>query len=69
MVLAEKLRESIHAQFFERVGHRSASFGVAQFRAGEVLTETIARADAALYKAKQSGRNRVVNGELTESSA
>ena len=66
LVLAEKLRSSIHALHFAGVGQRSASFGVSTFRAGEVLTETIARADAALYRAKQNGRNRVENGETAD---
>ncbi len=64
VVLAEKLRAAVYARDFEGVGRRTASFGVAAFRAGEVLTETIARADAALYRAKQNGRNRVENGEV-----
>lgn len=64
LVLAEKLRTAIHARVYDKVGKMSASFGVAMFRPGEVLTETIARADAALYRAKQAGRNRVENGEL-----
>ena len=64
MVLAEKLRGAVHARVYDRVGKMSASFGVAMFRPGEVLTETIARADAALYRAKQNGRNRVENGEV-----
>jgi diguanylate cyclase (GGDEF)-like protein len=64
LVLAEKLRCLIHSHVFERVGTRSASLGVAMFQTGELLTETIARADAALYLAKQGGRNQVVNGEL-----
>ena len=59
LVLAEKLRMEIQAQEFPKVGRQSASFGVAMFRSGETLPETIARADAALYKAKQDGRNRV----------
>jgi diguanylate cyclase (GGDEF)-like protein len=59
LVLAEKLRAAINAQEFSMVGRKSASFGVAMFRSGEALPETIARADAALYKAKQDGRNRV----------
>jgi diguanylate cyclase (GGDEF)-like protein len=63
LVLAEKLRAAVHAHVFDRVGSRSASFGAAMFRTGELLTETIARADAALYRAKQSGRNKVVDGE------
>src|SRR5439155_26223920 len=36
------------------------SVGVAFRRPGEMRDETIARADAALYNAKQMGRNRVV---------
>ena len=59
MVLAEKLRSAIHACEFESVGRKSASLGVASFRPGESLAETIARADAALYRAKDGGRNRV----------
>ena len=59
LVLADKLRVEIQAVDFPLVGRKSASFGVAMFRSGETLPETIARADAALYRAKQDGRNRV----------
>jgi diguanylate cyclase len=34
------------------------SAGVTAWRAGESLDETIERADAALYEAKRSGKNR-----------
>lgn len=37
----------------------SASFGVAQYRPGEPLTDLLRRADGALYQAKSDGRNRV----------
>ncbi|HSI49925.1 MAG TPA: GGDEF domain-containing protein [Ideonella sp.] len=37
----------------------SISFGLCQARAGEPLEQAIARADQALYRAKQAGRNRV----------
>jgi diguanylate cyclase (GGDEF)-like protein len=37
----------------------SASFGVAERRPGEALTELLSRADAALYFSKENGRDRV----------
>jgi len=62
-LLAEKLRRAIESHVFALVGRKSASFGVALFRRGETVAEAIARADAALYQAKQGGRNRVVSGD------
>lgn len=41
----------------------TASFGVASFRPGESREHWMARADRAMYRAKQSGRNRVVSME------
>ncbi|WP_114521826.1 GGDEF domain-containing protein [Altererythrobacter sp. ZODW24] len=41
----------------------TASFGVATARDGETYEQLFARADAALYKAKSNGRNRVENAE------
>lgn len=38
------------------------SVGVAHSRSGEVLNKTLKRADKALYKAKRSGRNKVMIG-------
>ncbi|TVS09088.1 MAG: GGDEF domain-containing protein [Gammaproteobacteria bacterium] len=38
----------------------SASFGISQHMSGESIEDTLARADAALYDAKHTGRNRVV---------
>ena len=43
----------------------TGSIGVAQWRAGEEPGQTIARADAALYRAKHGGRDRV---EVDEAS-
>lgn len=37
-------------------GPRTASFGVAEARAGDELSEVLARADDALYRAKEAGR-------------
>jgi len=62
MADAERLRERISAldfPFSRSVGPLTVSVGVAQYEPGEQIIETFARADAALYKAKQRGRNRV----------
>ena len=59
---AERLRIYAHFLDFQKVlaqKHISLSIGVAQYRKGEKITDVISRADAALYQAKQLGRNRV----------
>jgi len=59
---AERLRNRISTldiPFAPSLGPLTVSVGVAQYRPGETIVQTFARADAALYKAKQLGRNRV----------
>jgi diguanylate cyclase len=59
---AERLRVYAHFLEFQEIlpqKHISLSIGVAQYRRGEKITDLIARADTALYKAKELGRNRV----------
>jgi diguanylate cyclase (GGDEF)-like protein len=56
---AEKLRQKIAQQSFHVVGGKTCSFGVASIRAEETIDTLIARADAALYRSKHNGRNRV----------
>jgi diguanylate cyclase (GGDEF)-like protein len=61
--MAEAVRAKIADVPFELVGHVSASFGVAEWDHAEDARSLIARADKALYVAKQTGRNKVVRAE------
>ena len=64
MVVAERLRQSVESTLvsFEKLQiAMSISIGVAEFSATFSNAEDmIAKADEALYKAKQAGRNRVI---------
>lgn len=57
--IAEKLRALLAATPVAEGIDVSASFGVAQWQAGQSLRELVQRADQMLYRAKQLGRNRV----------
>lgn len=59
-LLAEKLLKSVSDLHFPGLGGITVSIGVAELLAGENLTQWIARADRAVYAAKEAGRNRVV---------
>jgi diguanylate cyclase (GGDEF)-like protein len=57
----ERLREGVHATAFDTSAgpmHIAFSAGAAEFRREESLEQLLARADAALYRAKAGGRNR-----------
>lgn len=61
--IGEKLRASIADARFDYEGEAlnvTATFGGAQYMDGETMDQCIDRADAALYKGKSEGRNRVI---------
>ncbi|OHE10979.1 MAG: hypothetical protein A2513_01425 [Sulfurimonas sp. RIFOXYD12_FULL_33_39] len=60
-LLAEKLRMAIENNTFDKIGKKTCSFGVSEFKESDESSKNIVkRADNALYKAKDLGRNRVV---------
>jgi diguanylate cyclase (GGDEF)-like protein len=65
---AERMRGAIEALQIPhpgvtRPGVVTVSGGVACVRPDDTLTKLLGRADAALYRAKEAGRNRIVVGE------
>lgn len=63
--IAERIRRQFESKRLtiretnQKVGQLTASFGVAQYRSGDEVDSLVQRADAKLYDAKSSGRNRV----------
>lgn len=57
--LADKLCAEVSCSFFPGSGKVTCSMGVAEWRTGESFDALCQRADAALYQAKEFGRNRV----------
>jgi diguanylate cyclase (GGDEF)-like protein len=63
IVVAERIRETVVADAWESIAASlrvTASLGVAIAEPGESAEDLVARADAAMYKAKSAGRNQVI---------
>ncbi|MFI9652723.1 diguanylate cyclase [Guyparkeria halopsychrophila] len=59
-VVAERIREAYRGHSASELGTGcTVSLGVAQFREGDTANTLLARGDAALYHAKEGGRDRV----------
>lgn len=65
---AERLRKATSRAEFEGDIKVTLSAGVAEYIPGETITETLRRADDALYVAKQTGRNRVAGAAALDAS-
>jgi diguanylate cyclase (GGDEF)-like protein len=64
---ALSLLDEIRASFAQVRSGLTASIGASDWRPGEAIDTALARADAALYRAKQRGRNRVEISRADES--
>ena len=55
----ERFRATVEQHAFPQVGRKTVSIGVVAIQAGDTVENVVARADMALYYAKNHGRNRV----------
>lgn len=62
VALAERVRQCVCGAAFEPVGRVTISIGVAQYQSPDALHRWITHADAAMYRAKERGRNCVEEG-------
>lgn len=57
--LAEKLRRLVAEYQFSHCNHLTISLGASEYRDGDTSVSLVERADASMYRAKRSGRNRI----------
>jgi diguanylate cyclase (GGDEF)-like protein len=57
--IARRLQKAVRSHDFSEVGHRTASFGIAVCSGEDTFDTLVSRADRALYRAKETGRDRI----------
>lgn len=57
--LAEKIQSVIEQYDFPHIHTLTCSFGISESREGDRIENVVGRADSALYRAKEEGRNRI----------
>lgn len=57
--LAEKIKSVIEIYSFPHIHSLTCSFGISESRNGDRIESIVGRADSALYRAKEEGRNRI----------
>ncbi len=60
-LVAENLRKKVENHTFEKVGTKTMSLGISELKFDENILEFIKNADDAMYKAKRSGKNKVMS--------
>ncbi|MFA5721840.1 MAG: diguanylate cyclase, partial [Aliarcobacter sp.] len=60
ILVAEKMRVAVENFNFTKIGKLTSSFGIAIPKKYDTKDSLLKRADDNLYKAKQTGRNKVV---------
>lgn len=66
VALAHRVRQAVETLELPGAPRFTVSLGVTQWQAQEDASAALARADAALYRAKREGRNRVERGLIEE---
>lgn len=60
VMLAERIRQEIEKTLFDTIGHVTISLGISKYTPPEDSKTFVKKADDALYRAKNEGKNKVV---------